>query len=163
MRIGTVLEPLILKSAGIAYIHYLSFMFCFAALVVERKVLKPDPSREEAITILISDVIYGLAGLSLLISGILRVLYFGQGSQFYTENPLFWIKVGIFLVVGLLSLYPTINYLLWIIPLRKGEVPKLSDKLCKRLGLILNFELIGFASLPLLATFMARGIGLVNL
>jgi putative membrane protein len=88
------------------------------------------------------------------------VLYFGQGSAFYTENPLFWWKVGIYLGVGALSLYPTITYILWAIPLRKGELPTVSEGLASRLAWILNIELVGFALVPLLATLMARGVGL---
>ena len=108
----------------------------------------------------ITDVVYGVAGIALLATGILRVLYFGQGSSFYTQNPLFWWKVGIFIVVGTLSLYPTITYILWSIPLTKGELPEVTSKLVDRLRLILNIELIGFLIIPIFATLMSRGVGL---
>ncbi len=108
----------------------------------------------------ITDIIYGIAALALLLTGILRVLYFGQGSDFYTENPLFWWKVGLYLSVGGLSLYPTVTYILWAIPLRKGELPKVGQALATRLGWIINVELVGFALVPMLATLMARGVGL---
>ena len=160
MPLATVLTPEIAKSAGVAYIHYVSFMVCFAALVVERRLLRPDPDRRSATAMVITDIIYGLAALALLVSGIFRVLYYGQGSEFYTQNPLFWWKVGLYLSVGALSLYPTITYILWAIPLRKGELPKVSQALATRLGWIINVELVGFAFVPLLATLMARGVGL---
>ncbi|CAK6693337.1 MULTISPECIES: DUF2214 family protein [unclassified Synechococcus] len=150
----------VLSSAGVAYVHYLSFMLCFGALVLERRLIRPNPSKQDATLMVITDVVYGLAALALLGSGILRVLHFGQGSAFYTENPLFWWKVGLYLSVGGLSLYPTITYILWAIPLRKGEAPQVSEALAKRLGWILNIELAGFAAIPLLATLMARGVGL---
>ena len=98
MPLGTILDPNIVKSAVIAYIHYASFMLCFAALVLERKFLKTEPNRQETIAMVITDVVYGVAGLALLSSGILRVIYFGQGSAFYTHNPLFWWKVGFLLL-----------------------------------------------------------------
>ena len=150
----------VFKSAGVAYLHYLSFMICFGALVLERKLLKVSPTRFEAISMVLTDIVYGIAGLLLLGSGVLRVLYFGQGSLFYTANPLFWWKVGVFLFVGALSLYPTITYILWAIPLSRGELPKVSEGLVNRLGMAINIELIGFASIPLMATLMARGVGL---
>ena len=150
----------IAQSAAIAYLHYLSFMLCFAALAIERKILKPDLNREESIAMVIADIVYGIAGLILLTTGILRVLYFGQGSHFYTENPLFWLKVGLFILVGALSLYPTITYILWVIPLRKNQLPKVDSSLSARLGIIINIELVGFALIPLLAVFMSRGVGL---
>ena len=135
-------------------------MLCFGALVYERISIKPSPSRKEAISIVIADIIYGIAGIALLVSGIYRVIKFGQGSEFYTQNPIFWIKIIVFAAVGSLSLYPTITYLLWAIPLRKGTLPQVTDNLASRLRLIINIELVGFASIPFLASIMARGIGL---
>ncbi len=149
-----------INSALVAYIHYLSFMVCFGALIFERISLKSDPNRKEAISMVVADIIYGIAGVALLVSGIYRVIKFGQGSEFYTQNPIFWTKIIIFALVGSLSLYPTITYVLWAIPLSKGNLPEVSLNLVSRLRLIINIELFGFASIPLLATFMARGVGL---
>ena len=109
---------------------------------------------------IIADIIYGIAGVALLVSGIYRVLKFGQGSEFYTQNPLFWTKMVSFGLVGSLSLYPTITYVLWAIPLSKGELPNVKNNLVSRLKMIINIELIGFASIPFLATLMSRGVGL---
>ena len=160
MPLGTILDSVTVKSAGTAYVHYVSFMLCFAALALERKLIKTDPNREEAINMVLTDVVYGVAGIALLLSGILRVLYFGQGSDFYTHNPVFWWKIGVFIFVGTLSLYPTVTYVLWSIPLTKGELPVVGEALVARLKVILNIELVGFAAIPILATFMARGVGL---
>ncbi|MFM7550061.1 MAG: DUF2214 family protein [Cyanobacteriota bacterium] len=160
MSLLAAFPPELLPRAGVAYVHYLSFMLCFGALVLERRLIKPNPNRADATLMVITDIVYGLAALALLVSGILRVLYFGQGSDFYTENPLFWWKVGMYLSVGGLSLYPTITYILWAIPLRKGELPQVSEGMANRLAWILNIELAGFALIPLLATLMARGVGL---
>jgi len=108
----------------------------------------------------VADIIYGIAGIALLVSGIFRVIKFGQGSEFYTENPIFWTKIIVFALVGSLSLYPTITYVLWAIPLSNGDLPQVTDNLVSRLRLIINIELFGFASIPFLATLMARGVGL---
>ena len=157
---GLVLPVDLLKSASVAYIHYLSFMLCFGALIYERISLKPNPNRQQAISMVIADVIYGIAGVALLISGIYRVIKFGQGSEFYTQNPIFWTKIIVFALVGSLSLYPTVTYVLWAIPLGKGTLPKVTESLVARLTLIINVELVGFASIPFLATLMARGVGI---
>ncbi|MCS5692772.1 DUF2214 family protein [Cyanobium sp. FGCU-6] len=162
MAVLAALPAPVLPSAAVAYVHYLSFMVCFGALVLERRLIRADPSREDATLMVITDVVYGIAALALLLSGIARVLHFGQGSAFYTENPLFWVKVGTYVAVGALSLYPTITYILWAIPLRKGELPQVSEALAGRLRWILNIELVGFAAIPFLATLMARGVGLAG-
>ena len=110
---------------------------------------------------IIADVIYGIAGLVILVTGVLRVKYFGQGSEFYTNNPIFWIKVSLYILIGLLSLYPTTTYVLWAIPLSKNKLPIITNSLVKRFNIIITTELVGFAVIPLFATLMARGIGLV--
>ena len=158
--LGIVFPADLLQSASVAYVHYLSFMLCFGALLFERISLKVDPNRQEAISMVIADLIYGIAGIALLVSGIYRVIKFGQGSEFYTENPIFWIKIIVFALIGSLSLYPTVTYVLWAIPLSKGTLPKVTENLVSRLRLIINIELVGFASIPFLATLMARGVGL---
>ena len=135
-------------------------MVCFGALIYERISIKTDPSRKEAISMIIADIVYGIAGIALLVSGIYRVVKFGQGSEFYTQNPIFWTKIITFAIVGSLSLYPTITYILWALPLSKGKLPDVKQDLVLRLKLIINVELLGFASIPFWATLMARGIGL---
>ncbi len=160
MGLESLPEPAIFKSALVAYVHYLCILLCFGALVFERLRLKVDLTRGETISIIVADIIYGLAGVMLILTGILRVRYFGQGAEFYTQNPLFWIKVASYIAVGLLSLYPTITYILWAIPLSRKKLPVLSQDLVARFRLIINIELIGFSLIPLIATLMARGIGL---
>tara|TARA_B100000963_G_C22161292_1_gene466100 strand:- start:71 stop:562 length:492 start_codon:yes stop_codon:yes gene_type:complete len=158
--------PLIFNNVSIgalvAYVHYLGIILCFGALVFERITLKINLSKNEAISIIIADIIYGIAGLAILITGILRVKYYGQGGDFYTANPIFWIKVSLYILIGLVSLYPTITYILWAIPLSKKKLPVISDNLVKRFKLIIVTELVGFAVIPFFATLMSRGIGLAQ-
>ena len=148
------------KSAFVAYIHYLGIILCFSALLYERISLKIDLNKKEVINMILADVIYGIAGLAILITGILRVKYFGQGGEFYFSNPIFWFKVSLYIIVGLLSLYPTTTYLLWAIPLSKNDLPTISDNLVRRFNFIISIELFCFAIMPFFATLMARGIGL---
>ena len=129
----------------------------------ERIFLKINLTKSEAISIILADVIYGIAGLAILITGILRVKYYGQGGDFYTSNPIFWVKVSLYIFVGLLSLYPTTTYVLWAIPLSKNKLPVISENLVKRFKLIITTELVGFAVIPLFATLMSRGIGLIQI
>ena len=160
MLFGSFFAGEISKSALVAYVHYLGIILCFGSLLFERLTLKVDLTRNETISMIFADVVYGLAGVAILVTGILRVNYFGQGSDFYTSNPVFWIKVSLYILVGLLSLYPTTTYILWAIPLSKNKLPEISENLVKRFKLIITTELVGFATIPFFATLMARGIGL---
>jgi len=160
MLLGLLSSGISLKSALVAYVHYLGIILCFGALLYERIFLKVDLNRKEVVNMIVADVIYGIAGLAILITGILRVRYFGQGGEFYLSNPIFWFKVSLYIVIGLLSLYPTTTYILWAIPLSKNELPIISDNIVKRFKFIISTELICFAIIPFFATLMARGIGL---
>ncbi len=90
----------------------------------------------------------------------MRVKYFGQGGDFYTSNPVFWIKVTIFIIIGLISLYPTVTYISWVLPIRKNKSIMISENVVKRFKFLITTELIGFAIIPFFATLMARGVGL---
>lgn len=149
-----------LNSAIVAYLHYLSFGLIFAALALEHQTFKPELTIKEAWRILISDTIYGIAAIMVLVTGALRVMYFGQGPQFYSQNPVFWAKIAVFVVIGTLSLYPTISFLRWIKGLREETAPTIGENQAKAIKIIIRTELAGFALIPLLASLMARGIGL---
>lgn len=148
------------NSALTAYLHYLSFMVAFAALVVEHQLFSSELNLKQAWRLVITDSLYGLAAVTVLVTGVLRVMYFGQGTDYYLHNPVFHVKVGLFILVGLLSLYPTISVITWINGLRKEEPPTLTTAQGQRFVWIVRGELLGLALIPLLAAMLARGVAL---
>ncbi|ANV85116.1 hypothetical protein AWQ21_12450 [Picosynechococcus sp. PCC 7003] len=146
-----------LTSALVAYLHYLGLMLSFVALCLEALFFKKDISLKEAKLVGIADGVYGLAASTILITGILRVLYFGKGSAYYLNNTLFWVKIAIFIVVSLLSLYPTITFILWWIKdLAKEQAPTISPIQQTLITWLIRAELLGFCLIPLTAALMAR-------
>jgi putative membrane protein len=148
------------SSAVTAYLHYLGFMGAFAALVVEGLTLHKDLNVEQAWRVVWADAIYGLSATVILITGILRVIYFGKGTAYYLHNPVFYTKIGVFAVVSLLSLYPTFCFISWIKQLQQGESPRLSVSQVNRLSWLIRSELLGLTLMPLLAAMLARGMGM---
>ncbi|BAZ52291.1 hypothetical protein NIES4103_49510 [Nostoc sp. NIES-4103] len=146
-------------SAIVAYLHYLSFMLCFGALVLEAFNLKQELSRNEAWKIVIADAVYGISATVVFITGILRVIYFAKGTDYYLSNPFFYAKVAVFIAVGSLSIYPTVSFIGWLLELRQGRVPKLELRKLNRLIWLIRIELVGFILIPLLATIMATQVG----
>ncbi|MBD2629630.1 DUF2214 family protein [Trichormus variabilis] len=140
----------------VVYLHYLSFMLCFAALTLEAFTLKEELRLHEAWKIVIADAVYGISAVGILITGILRVLYFGKGTDYYLHNPVFYIKVGVFLVVGLLSIYPTVSFINWVKDLLQKQSPTLESVKLRRLLWLIRAELVGLTLIPFLATIMAR-------
>lgn len=150
-----------LVSAVVAYLHYLGLMLSFGALVLEVFILnsQKELSLNEAWKIVIADTVYGISAVMILATGVLRVLYYGKGSEYYLNNPVFYTKVAIFLLVGGLSLYPTVSFISWVPALQKGTAPKVESSQVNRLIWLIRTEIAGFALIPLLAALMSRGIG----
>ncbi len=108
------------------------------------------------------DGIYGLSSVFLVATGLLRVFYFGKGDTYYFANWIFILKFSLFILVGLLSIYPTVLFLKLNKKLKKSaepsiEIPKFS--LVKR---IVISEILIVLIIPLLAILMAQGVGLAQ-
>lgn len=138
----------------VRYLHFISLFFLFAALAVEYALISPELSRSQLQKLARVDSVYGLSAVVVLIAGFSLWFWVGKPASFYTTNGLFHLKIGLFIVVGLLSIYPTVFFFK---SRRHGAestpVPPWVIRLIKT-------ELIILLCLPLLAVMMARGIGL---
>jgi putative membrane protein len=100
------------------------------------------------------DLMYGaLAGLIVLV-GFSRAIFAAKGWLYYSHNLFFHLKVGTFIVIGLLSIPPTLAYIRWR---RAGLAP--SDAQVESARRWLWAEMALFALLPAFAAAMARGYG----
>ena len=148
-------------SALAAYGHYLSLILIVLALATERLLIKPDMSEDEFDKVAAADAAYGVAGVLLLVTGYFRVTQYGKGWDFYQHEPIFWLKLTLVSVMGASSFFPTIKIVQRAIAKRGGgeQPPPLSPKLVERLVSVINAELLAVLTIPLAATFMARGVG----
>jgi putative membrane protein len=64
-----------------------------------------------------------------------------------------------FLIVGLLSIDPTIRFIRWNKFFSLNQTPALTEAEFHRTRIILWLEMVGLAIILLSAAFMARGIG----
>ncbi len=146
-------------SAITAYFHYLGFMLAFGALTVEVFNFKQEMTLNEAKRVAFADAAYGIAATAILVTGILRVIYFGKGSDYYLSNPFFYAKMGVFILVSLFSLYPTFTFITWTKSLQRGQTPQLEIGKVNLISWLIKGELICFTVLPLFAAMMARMSG----
>ena len=147
-------------TAFMAFLHHVMAFTLVACVVYEFIAYHKRLTIEEARRLQRADLMYGISAGLLLIIGLLRVFYFEKGPAFYSHNPFFWVKMDAFLVVGLLSIDPTIRYLRWNKILKENKVPEIPDQEYKRTRLILSLEVIGLAVILFGAAMMARGIGM---
>ena len=155
--------PDAVPSALAAYGHYFSLFAIVACVTAERLVVKPNMTVEEEKAFGAYDIGLGLFGVTLLVSGYYRAVEYGKGWDFYSHEPIFWLKMAGVGVFGGLSLFNTIITIKRNVAIQQGnELEPMSEKLASRTKSILNAELSALALIPLSATFMSRGVGYVN-
>ena len=145
--------------AFFAFLHHVAAFAFVAALVVEFVLIRGELTIANARRILIADIVAGAAAGVVLLVGVFRVLMFEKGVSYYLHSTPFLAKMALFVTVALLSIYPTIEFLTWIKPLKEGRVPVLSERKVRLLRMIIHCELAGVVLLILCAALMARGIG----
>jgi putative membrane protein len=138
----------------IRYLHFVSILVLFGTLLAENILIKRTLARSEIVRLARIDAWFGLSAASLT-AGLFLWFRYGKGAEFYLKNPVFHAKLGLFLAVGLLSIYPTVVFL----KRRKGD-PGESVALPGRLIGFLRLELALALLIPLFAVLMARGFGL---
>ena len=151
---------MVIVNSLMASLHHLAAFTLTACLVYEFVAFQRTLSIGEARRIQRVDLWYGISSGVVLAAGLLRVFFFEKGSAFYAANPLFWVKMGLFVVVGLLSIYPTIRFIRWGEHLKAGDDLELEEGEHKRIRLLLNLEVLGLALILFAAPAMARAIGM---
>jgi putative membrane protein len=142
-----------------AFLHHLAAFVLFGSLFAELMLSKGDLTLATARRILVADVVFGISSGAVLVIGLLRVFFFEKGAAYYFHNSAFLAKLGLFIVVGLLSIYPTVRFLRWRPAIREGRVPAFEPSEQRRIRLLIHAELTALVVLILCAALMARGIG----
>lgn len=148
-----------IAAALIAFGHFLAFFALAAALVLELALISESLSVETARRIQRADRVVGIAATLLLVFGFLRVFYFEKGSDYYFANTFFQVKLGLFIVAALVSLYPTLQFVRWNSELGQGIAPDLTSSAVKRLKSAIHWELVLIGGILLCASLMAKGFG----
>ena len=147
-----------LVNSLMATLHHLSAFTLTACLVYEFIAFSKVLTVEEARRIQRVDLWYGISAGLLVAVGLLRVFFFEKGAPFYAANLMFWIKMALFVIVGLLSVYPTIRYIKWNPILAENKSPVIPDAEYKNIRLLLLLEMIGLVLILFAAPAMARAI-----
>ena len=146
-------------SSLFAFLHHLAAFAMVAALVLELVLLRGPLTAWSAKRILVADAIYGASAGVLLAAGLLRVFFCEKGFGYYVNSVPFLVKMGLFIAVGVASIYPTIRFLSWRGALKQGRAPELAEAEQRRLRGVVHFELAAVVLIILCAALMARGVG----
>jgi putative membrane protein len=148
-----------LLDATLAFLHFTAILLVAAFLAAEAMLLRGDLGARDIAALVRSDIGYAASAVLALATGAARMAFGAKGPEFYTDNPLFWAKLAVFLAIGLISIRPTLAFLGWRRAARAAagiSVPAADLQTARRYVLA---ELHLLALLPLAAVLMARGIG----
>jgi putative membrane protein len=140
-----------------AFLHHLAAFVLIAALTAELVLLRQPLTLESARRLLVFDAAYGVSAGVLLVAGLARVFFFEKGATYYFSSHAFLAKFGLFIVIGLLSAVPTIEFLKWRKDLRTGQLPAVDAAKIARMRSIIHWELVCLIPILLFAAIMARG------
>jgi putative membrane protein len=146
-------------SSLFAFLHHLAAFAVVAALTAELVLVRSALTVESARRIVRFDAAYGISAMALMVVGLLRVFQFEKGAAYYFQSAPFIAKLTLFAIVGLLSIYPTREFLSWRKSLRQGQVPVVDADRLRTIGKVIHWELALIALILLLAALAARGIG----
>ena len=136
------------------YFHFFAIFGIAGTIIIENIAIQPAITSEDVRNLIKVDTVYQVCLILVLLIGLTLWVGVGKDSSFYSENPLFLVKIGLFTLLALISIYPTLFY--WKNKDNNGEkipVPSV-------VPLILKAKLALLLIIPLFSFLMAKGIGL---
>jgi putative membrane protein len=139
--------------------HHLAVFTLVAIFAAEFALVRPGLSGQRVAQLARIDGAYGAIAMLVIAIGLLRIFFGAVDPSYYWGNHAFWGKMGAFIIVGLLSVPPTLAYRRWA-KAGQGEAgyaPAAAD--IARSRRFIHLQALFLALIPLFAAAMARGYG----
>jgi putative membrane protein len=146
-------------SSLFAFLHHIAAFTLVAAIAVEFVLLRDEVGHASVRRLRRADMIYGISAGVIVVVGFLRVFYFEKGASYYFHSVPFVLKLSLFVLIALLSIYPTIKFAAWGRALKAQRYPLAEPADVRRVRRLLHWEMIALVPLILCAALMARGVG----
>jgi putative membrane protein len=141
------------------YAHLLAILTLVVFLTSEAALCRSEWMNPKIVERLVTiDRIYGIAAMTVLGTGLLRIYLGAKGAGWYWGNWLLHVKVTLFVLAALLSIKPTLRFARWRRELRaSGALPGPEEVKNVRKMVMVQAHIIPL--IPLAAAFLARGFG----
>lgn len=139
------------------YLHLIAILVLAGGIVIENIAIRPRISEEDIHNLAKVDTVCGMAVLAAI--GFGMVLWFGVGkpAAFYNENPVFFAKLALLILLLLIAVKPA----LFFIRNRNFKAIDSEQLVVPRVVTVcLKLELMLMLMIPVLAWLMARGVGI---
>ena len=145
--------------AILAYLHYIS-IFVLVAFLVVQLILVKRPLDAATIRLLGRlDVGYFAGAMAVLVTGFLRAVYGAKGPDFYFDSWPIYVKIALFLAIGLISIKPTLAFIQWRRALDHDPAWQVPAEEQRKIARLIKIEVHLAALIPVFAVIMSRGLG----
>lgn len=143
----------------LAIAHHLAVFALVGVFAAEFALLKPGMAGSGIRQLGRIDAAYGGIAAVVIIVGVFRVIFGASGWEYYVGNLVFWAKMAAFVVMGLLTIPPTLAIRRWQKGLESdaGYAPPAADIAANRR--YLHLQAATLLLIPIFAAAMARGYG----
>lgn len=142
----------------LAAVHLLAFALGFWAVLTRGTAFRRLAAGVgEARSVLIADNLWGISAVILLITGGMRAFGgYEKGTEYYLHQPLFHLKMTLFVLILLLEIAPMVTLVKWRIALGRGAA--IDAGRAKLFARISHVEALLVLLMVVAATGMARGV-----
>lgn len=142
----------------LAAIHLLAFgLGLWAVLVRGTNFRRLAAGTGDARSVLIADNVWGICAIVLLVSGGMRAFGgFEKGTDYYLHQPLFHLKMTLFVLILLLEVAPLLTLIKWRVALARGKAVNAAR--ANSFARISHIEALLLMLMVIAATGMARGV-----
>lgn len=143
---------------SLAAIHLLAFALGFWAVLTRGTAFsRLATGSGEARRVLMADNLWGISAVILLISGGMRAFGgYEKGTDYYLHQPLFHLKMTLFVLILLLEVAPMITLIKWRVARSRGAA--IDTGRAKLFARISHVEGLLVLLMVVAATGMARGV-----
>ena len=145
--------------AILAYFHFTSIFLLFSFLVVETMMMRGALDAPAVRLLGRVDLWFFGSAIAALVTGFSRLVWGAKGPDFYLSSWPLYVKLALFVAVGIVSVGPTLRFIRWRRMFERDAAWKVPDderRLVRRLVMI---EVHLAALIPLAAVIMSRGLG----
>ncbi|WP_140632735.1 DUF2214 family protein [Methylibium rhizosphaerae] len=142
----------------LAYAHFVAILSLVVFITSEAALCRPEWMNAAVVQRLARvDMIYAASAVLVLLTGVARTVWGVKGAGWYWSQPLLHIKFTLFVVIGLMSIKPTLTFVRWKKALAaNGSLPAEAEVRSTRRLVMVQAHLM--LLIPLAAVMLARGV-----
>jgi len=144
--------------AILAYLHFTAVFLLFSFMVVETMMMRGSLDAASVRVLGRVDIWFFGSAIAALVTGFLRLVWGAKGPDFYLASWPIYVKVALFLAVGVISVWPTLRFIQWRRMFERDPAWKVPDGERRLVRRLIMVEVHLAALIPLVAVVMSRGL-----